>query len=140
MFSRLFRQSPLNGVWEGSGNVIALDVLRAVARSPESLDRFLAELDGAAGADPRYDDAVARLRKDLSTLATDPAIESRARRLVEQLALTLQASWVLQWSPPAVADAFIASRLDGDSGRCYGTLPTTTDVKAIVDRATPVTA
>jgi putative acyl-CoA dehydrogenase len=134
---RLFRQSPLNGVWEGSGNVIALDVLRALARSPESLDRFLAELDAAAGVDPRYDDALARLRKDLTTLATDPAIEGRARRVVEELALTLQAAWVLQWSPPAVADAFVASRLDGDSGRCFGTLPTAADVKAIVGRATP---
>jgi putative acyl-CoA dehydrogenase len=134
---RLFRQSPLNGVWEGSGNVIALDVLRALARSPESLDRFLAELDAAAGVDPRYDDALARLRKDLTTLATDPAIEGRARRVVEELALTLQAAWVLQWSPAAVADAFVASRLDGDSGRCFGTLPTAADVKAIVGRATP---
>jgi putative acyl-CoA dehydrogenase len=134
---RLFRQSPLNGVWEGSGNVIALDVLRALARSPESLDRFLAELDAAAGVDPRYDDALARLRKDLTTLATDPAAEGRARRVVEELALTLQAAWVLQWSPAAVADAFVASRLDGDSGRCFGTLPTAADVKAIVGRATP---
>ncbi len=134
---RLFRQSPLNGVWEGSGNVIALDVLRALARSPDSLDRFLVEVDAAAGADPRYDDAAARLRKDLSTLATDAAAESRARRLVEQLALTLQASWVLQWSPAAVADAFVASRLDGDAGRCFGTLPTTADVTSIVARATP---
>jgi putative acyl-CoA dehydrogenase len=136
---RLFRQSPLNGVWEGSGNVIALDVLRALARSPESLDRFLVELDAALGADPRYDDAVARVRKDLSTLATDPHIESRARRLVEQLALTLQAGWVLQWSPAAVADAFIASRLDGDWGRAFGTLPTAVDTKTIVARATPAT-
>jgi putative acyl-CoA dehydrogenase len=137
---RLFRQSPLNGVWEGSGNVIALDVLRALARSPESLDRFVAELDAAVGADTRYDDAVARVRKDLSTLATDADIESRARRLVEELALTLQAAWVLQWSPPPVADAFVASRLDGDAGRCFGTLPTTVDAKAIVARATPSVA
>jgi putative acyl-CoA dehydrogenase len=133
---RLFRQSPLNGVWEGSGNVIALDVLRALGRSPESLDRFLAELDAALGADRRYDDAVARLRKDLSDV--DPAdVEPRARRLVEQMALALQAAWVVRWSPPAVADAFCASRLDGDWGRAFGTLPTSVAARPIADRATP---
>jgi putative acyl-CoA dehydrogenase len=128
---RLFRQSPLNGVWEGSGNVICLDVLRAMGRSPESVDAFMAELDGAAGADARLDNAVARLRKELADLDD---IEARARRVVEAMALAFQGSLLVRHGDPAVADAFCASRLDGDAGRAFGTLPPGLDVHRIVER------
>ncbi|MBW3668029.1 MAG: isovaleryl-CoA dehydrogenase [Actinobacteria bacterium] len=131
---RLFRQSPLNGVWEGSGNVICLDVLRAMGRSPESVEAFFAELDGATGADARLDNAVARLRKELADLDD---IEVRARRVVEAMALAFQGSLLVRHGDPAVADAFCASRLDGDAGRALGTLPPGVDVRGIVARHTP---
>ena len=131
---RLYRESPLNSVWEGAGNVNALDVLRAVARQPESLDALLAEIDLAAGADARLDAAVADLRRELA----DPAdAELRARRLVERLALCLQGSLLVRHGDPAVADAFCASRLGGDGGRAYGTLPAGLPLAAIVERHRP---
>src|SRR6185436_4815790 len=112
---RLYRESPLASIWEGSGNVQCLDVLRAVARSPESVEAFAAEVGEGAVAEPRLDRFGRRLRDDL---ASDPeTIESRARGLVERMALALQASLLVRYGDPAVADAFCASRLDGDSGR-----------------------
>jgi putative acyl-CoA dehydrogenase len=131
---RLFRESPLNGIWEGSGNVICLDVLRAMARQPASLEAFRAELALAAGADARYDSFVARIDAELADLAD---IEGRARRVVEAMALALQGSLLLRHSAPAVADAFCASRLSGDWGRAFGTLPAGVDIDAIVERARP---
>jgi putative acyl-CoA dehydrogenase len=134
---RLFRQSPLNGVWEGSGNVIALDVLRALAKAPESLDAYWNEVAPAAGADARLDDAATDLRKDLEAAVADPEhLEAAARRLVEQLALVWQGALLVQHSPAAIADAFCASRFTG-SGRAFGTLPVGLDVQAIVDRGRP---
>jgi putative acyl-CoA dehydrogenase len=131
---RLFRESPLNGIWEGSGNVICLDVLRAAARSAESVEVFLAELDASAGADRRLDEAVRRLRREIA----DPhALESRARRVVEAMALALQGSLLVRYGDPAVADAFCASRLAGDWGRAFGTLPASVDNRTIVERARP---
>jgi putative acyl-CoA dehydrogenase len=131
---RLYREAPLNSVWEGSGNVNALDVLRALGREPETLSAYTEELMRAAGADARYDAFVGRLRRSLG----DPeAMETRARRIVEQLALAWQASLLLQHAPAAVSDAFCAARLDGDSGMAYGTLPASTDFGAIIDRAMP---
>ena len=131
---RLYRESPLNSVWEGAGNVNALDVLRAVARQPESLDALLAEIDLAAGADARLDAAVADLRRELA----DPAdAELRARRLVERLALCLQGSLLVRHGDAAVADAFCATRLGGDGGRAYGTLPAGLSLAAIVERHRP---
>ena len=120
---RLFRQSPLNGVWEGSGNVICLDVLRAMRREPESVEAFLAELDAAAGADLRYDSAL----KDLKQAMAAPT-EEGARRLVERMAVLLQASLLLRHSPAFVSDAFVAARL-GDPGVAYGALPDGVDVR-----------
>ena len=131
---RLFRQSPLNGVWEGSGNVICLDVLRAMAKSPESVEAFVAEVESSQGADTRLDHAVARLRKEL---ADHDDLETRARRVVEAMALVFQGSLLVRHGDPAVADAFCASRLDGDSGRAFGTLPAGTDVRRIVRRHQP---
>src|SRR5690606_4194646 len=131
---RLYRQSPVNGVWEGSGNVICLDVLRAMARAPESVDAYWAEVGLAAGADARLDAAVEALGKELTDL---DSIELRARRIVEQMAVVLQGSLLVRHAPAAVADAFCASRLAGESGRAFGTLPAGVDVAAIVERALP---
>ncbi len=129
---RLFRESPLNGIWEGSGNVMCLDVLRAMNREPQALDRYLGELDAAAGADARYDAAVARVRKEFGDIA---GIEARARRVVEAMALALQGSLLLRFGHPAVADAFCASRLAGEEGLAFGTLPPGVDAGAVIDRA-----
>ncbi|KUL37578.1 acyl-CoA dehydrogenase family protein [Actinoplanes awajinensis] len=131
---RLYRDAPLNSIWEGSGNVQALDVLRGMARSPESLAAFFAETDAAAGADRRLDHAVRELR---GHLADHQDLEVRARRLVERMALVLQGSLLVRHAPAPVADAFCASRLGGDWGHTFGTLPAGTDTAAIVDRAAP---
>ncbi|OWY59271.1 hypothetical protein B7486_75480 [cyanobacterium TDX16] len=134
---RLFRQSPLNGVWEGSGNVIALDVLRALAKAPESLDAYWDEVLLAAGNDGRLDEASTDLRKDLDAAVADPEhLEASARRLVEHMALVWQGALLVQHAPAAVADAFCASRFTG-SGRAFGTMPVGPDAQAIVDRARP---
>jgi putative acyl-CoA dehydrogenase len=129
---RLYREAPVNSIWEGSGSVAALDVLRAMATRPESVDAFFAEVEQATGADPRLDLAIARLRRDLERL---DEVEFRARRLVESLALVLQGSLLVRHGHPAVADAFCASRLDGDWGANFGTLPTGVDTTAIIARA-----
>jgi putative acyl-CoA dehydrogenase len=129
---RLYREAPLVSIWEGSGNVAALDALRALTRQPESAEAFFAELDLAAGADRRLDEAIASLRKD----AADPA-ETSARRLAETMAVTLQASLLIRHGHPAVADAFAATRLAGDRGHAYGTLPPGVRVADIIPRATP---
>ncbi|MBB3086343.1 acyl-CoA dehydrogenase family protein [Geodermatophilus sabuli] len=129
---RLYRQAPLNSIWEGSGNVIALDVLRALGRSSEALAAVRAELDLARGADRRYDAAVARLSAELA----DPAdLPVRARRVAGLLALCLQGSLLLRWAPPETADAFCATRLGGNWSPVLGTLPAGTPLAAIVDRA-----
>jgi putative acyl-CoA dehydrogenase len=131
---RLYREAPLASIWEGSGNVMALDVLRALVRTPQALDAFMAEVDEATGADHRLDAFVAATRKEL----TDPeALEPRARRIVERMALCLQGSLLVRHAPPAVADAFCAARLAGDAGLNYGTLPPGVDAKAIVERHAP---
>ncbi len=128
---RVFRQSPLNGVWEGSGNVICLDVLRAMRREPESLEAFLGELDLAGGADARYDAALEGLKKALTEVT-----EAGARRLVERMALLLQAALLLRHAPGFVSDAFVAARLES-AGVAYGALPEGIDAAAIVARAMP---
>jgi len=133
VLARIFRESPLNSIWEGSGNVIALDVLRA-AREPELLDAFLAEVEPAENADARFDAALATLRGEF---AAARETEAGARRVVEQMALTFQAALAIRQSPAVVADAFCATRLGGDWGRAFGTLPRGVDVGAIVERAFP---
>ncbi|HJQ42010.1 MAG TPA: acyl-CoA dehydrogenase family protein [Jatrophihabitantaceae bacterium] len=129
---RLYREAPLMSIWEGSGNVAALDTLRAMVRQPETIEAFFAELDLAAGADARYDDALALLRKEFSD--TDE-LQYRARRVVERMALVLQGSLLVRYGNAAVSDAFLASRLSGDWGVAFGTLPTGLDTAAILDRA-----
>lgn len=129
---RLFRESPLNSIWEGSGNVNCLDVLRALGREPESLEAFRAELEIARGANRHLDHALSGLDADV-----EAADEPGARRLVERLALSLQASLLVRHAPAEVADAFCATRLGGEGGRAYGTLPRWVDATSIVERHTP---
>ena len=136
---RLYREAPLNSLWEGPGNVNSLDVLRAMAKEPESVVVYLDEVEAAAGADARLDAAVAALKDELAALARAPQdAEPGARRLVERMALALQGALLVRHAPAAVADAFCASRLGGDWGYAYGTLPPGVDTAAIVARATPV--
>ncbi|WP_435973442.1 acyl-CoA dehydrogenase family protein [Streptomyces sp. Qhu_M48] len=129
---RLLRESPLNSVWEGSGNVQALDVVRALRTEPASLDALLREVGAARGADHRLDRAIRGLLVELADLE---GIEARARRLTERLALVLQGALLVRWAPPEVADAFCAARLGGDGGAAFGTLPHTLDLRALVERA-----
>ena len=131
---RIYREAPLLSIWEGSGNVAALDTLRALVRQPESIEALFAELDLAAGSDARLDDSIALLRKEFSDVDD---LEYRARRVVERVALTLQGSLLVRHAPAAVADAFCASRLGGDWGVAFGTLPTGVDTTAIIDRVRP---
>lgn len=133
---RLFRESPVNSIWEGSGNVQCLDMLRAMHRNAGSVDTYMNEVQAAAGADRRLDQYVARLGSEL----LDPsAIEYRARGLVEKMALALQGSLLVRSGNAAVADAFCASRLGGDSsGLTFGNLPRGVDCAGIIQRATPV--
>ncbi|MFV6029384.1 acyl-CoA dehydrogenase family protein [Streptomyces sp. NPDC056264] len=134
---RLYRESPLPSIWEGSGNVAALDVLRAMARQPQAVEAFFAEVELGSGADRRLDAAVAGLRKDLAGLGDPDTAAYGARRLVERLALVLQGSLLVRHGNPAVADAFCASRLDGDRGLAFGTLPAGVDTAAIIARSGP---
>ncbi|MEU9582308.1 acyl-CoA dehydrogenase family protein [Streptomyces werraensis] len=131
---RLVRESPLNSIWEGAGNVQALDVLRALGRDPGTLDAYLREVGRARGADHRLDAAIKGLLTDLADLE---GAEGRARRLTERLALVLQGSLLVRYAPPEVADAFCAGRLGGDAGAAFGTLPHTLDLASVVERARP---
>jgi putative acyl-CoA dehydrogenase len=133
----LYRDAPLNSIWEGSGNVAALDVLRAMVREPEGLPAFLEECSLAAGADARFDAHLERVRSAASDVFAGGEPQFSARRVVEDLAVALQASLLVRYAPPAVAAAFCAARLAGEGGRVYGTLPPGVDAAAIVDRALP---
>jgi putative acyl-CoA dehydrogenase len=134
----LYRDAPLGSIWEGSGNVAALDVLRAMVKEPDGLPAFMAECELASGADARLDVHLndARERAAKAFQGDDPQFE--ARRVVEDLAVALQASLLVRHAPPEVADAFCATRLAGQGGRVYGTLPPGVDAGAIIERAYPV--
>jgi putative acyl-CoA dehydrogenase len=127
---RLLRDAPLNGIWEGSGNVIALDVLRALAREPEGLPAFLAECELARGGDARLD-----AHLDALPAALGAPDAWGARRTVEDLALAFEGGLLVRFAPPAVADAFCAARLGEARGRVFGTLPRGIDGAGIVARA-----
>ena len=131
---RLYRESPVNSIWEGSGNVNALDVLRALAREPETAEAFLAEVRLAAGADARLDATIVRLERELA----EPE-EQSARRLLELLAVALQGSLLVRHGAPEVADAFCASRLDRPGG-VFGTLPSGLEHRVISERHRPLLA
>jgi putative acyl-CoA dehydrogenase len=131
---RLYREAPLNSIWEGSGNVNALDVLRAMARDPESVTAFFAELEQARGADARLDRATDHLGQELHGMSE---AEAPARRLVERMAVALQGSLLVRHGDPHVAEAFCASRLAGDWGHTFGTLPSGPHLTSIIDRHRP---
>lgn len=129
---RYFRQSPLNSIWEGSGNVIALDALRAIRRQPALLDALLADLEPARRLDPRLD----RVVEDLPRLAANLA-ESDARRFCEQAALAAQAAILAVHAPSFVAEAFVATRFGATAARTYGAFADTIDSGALIERASP---
>ncbi len=131
---RLYREAPLASIWEGSGNVMSLDVLRALTRAPRALEVFLEEVREAQGADARLDERIGELE---GQFADPQTLETRARRVVESMALCLQGSLLVRHAPAAVADAFCASRLGGEGGLEYGTLPAGSDFEAIIARSLP---
>jgi putative acyl-CoA dehydrogenase len=133
---RLYREMPVNSIWEGSGNVMCLDVLRALARTPDAADALRAELAPARGGDARLD----RYLDKLDAMLAARLDETDARRLSETLILAFQGALLTRFAPPAVADAFCASRLAGDHGGAFGTLPRAADCRAIIDRAAPAMA
>ncbi len=129
---RLYREAPLNAIWEGSSNVNCLDVLRAMAREPRTAQALFAEIEHVQGSDARLDAAYQRLQSELSD---QTMYETRARHLVESMALVLQGALLIQHGHPAVAEAFCASRLAGQWGNTFGTLPAGIDFRAIIERA-----
>lgn len=134
--ARRYREQPVLAVWEGSGNVIALDLLRAITREPESFDAFDAEVALASGLHPLFDahlEATRRLAREVAA-ADESGAAASARRLVARLALALQASLLLRYSPATVAEAFVSSRLGDARGQLYGELPRGTDLAAILER------
>lgn len=134
--ARRYREQPLLAIWEGSGNVIALDVLRVLAREPEAFDAFFGVVAEATGAHAALDLEVAEAQAVVLEVSRDPASGAvRARELAERLALVLQASLLVQHSPAAVSDAFVRSRIEGDGGTMYGALPPGLDTGAILARA-----
>lgn len=129
---RLYREAPLMGIWEGSGNVSALDTLRAMTTRPESVEVLFDDLGQAAGSDPRLDAHIAGLKQQLGELET---IEFRARKVAEDIALAMQGALLVRHGHPAIAEAFLATRLAGQWGGAYGTLPAGLDVAPILERA-----
>jgi putative acyl-CoA dehydrogenase len=140
LMPRLYRDAPLNSIWEGSGNVAALDVLRALGKEPEALPALFAELERASGANDHLDGHVGRLKASLASLRDGGDPQWSARRIVEAMGLGLQGSLLVRHAPAFVADAFCASRLaeDGARSTTFGTLPAGVDAQAIIDRALPV--
>ena len=133
-FPRLFRESPVNAIWEGSGNVQCLDVLRAMQKTPAVVEAFFREVDRARGANGALDAWVTALKREFSERGD---MDYRARSVVDRMALAIQAALLVQHGPAAVADAFCASRLADGGHRNYGTLPRGVDCAAIIRRATP---
>lgn len=132
LMERLYREAPLNGIWEGTGNVICLDVLRAMQREPESVGVFLDEVRAGHGGDARLDAYAEKLADGLADTA---GLEPMARRVSEMMVAALQGSLLVRYAHPAVADAFCATRLDGDWSHAYGTMAQGLETRAIVDRA-----
>jgi putative acyl-CoA dehydrogenase len=134
----LYRDAPLNSIWEGSGNVAALDVLRAMVKEPAGFPAFLGECELAAGGDDRLDAHLRKVKERAAAVFADEDPQFHARAVVEDLAVALQGSLLVRHAPAAVADAFCATRLAGQGGRVYGTLPGGVDARSIVERALPV--
>jgi len=144
---RLYRDAPLNSIWEGSGNVTALDLLRALGRSPDSVEALRGELALAAGSDRRLDRAIGELERELAEVAAiavaEPAVaQSQARRLAGLVTVVTQAALLARYAPSFVSDAFCASRLDcvggfGGPGISFGMLPRGVDLLAVLERTRP---
>ncbi len=134
LLARLYREAPLNGIWEGTGNVICLDVVRSMARDPNCIPALFDELNLAKGADRTFDARVAALQQELPDIRKH---EGQARRMVERLALLMSASLLLRYAPSEVADAFIVTRLAGDWSGQFGDLPPKLDAGRIARRAVP---
>lgn len=132
---RLYRESPLNAIWEGSGNVIVLDVLRAAGRSPDSLRMFHDELETGRGLDPRLDTAIDTA---ISSVTDEADLEYGARRIVERLAVAWAGTLLARHGEPQVFDVFAASRLAETHGGLYGTLPSGTPIDGLIERALPI--
>lgn len=138
MMPRLFRESPVNAIWEGSGNVQCLDILRAIAKQPEVLEAYFAEVSKAGGADRRLDRFMEQLKNSFASAGKSAeTLQYQARNLADRMAMGLQGALLVQHAPGFVADAFCAGRLDGHSGLNYGNLPTGLDCAAIIKRASP---
>jgi putative acyl-CoA dehydrogenase len=137
MFPRLFREAPVNAIWEGSGNVQCLDVLRALSKTPAVLDAYFLEVNKARGAHASLDRYIAALAKDMRDLRD---FEYRARDVVDRMALAIQASLLVRHAPGFVSDAFCRSRLEQQGHHNYGTMPSGVDAVAIIARATPKVA
>ena len=131
---RLYREAPLNSIWEGSGNVNALDVLRAMQREPETVDAFFQEVELARGAHPRLDEAVNRLRDQIKN---SEGAEAQARAIVERMAVVLQGSLLQRHGDPNVAELFCASRIGGEWGHAFGTLPSSDEFTLVIERHRP---
>ncbi len=131
---RLYREAPVNSIWEGSGNVMCLDVLRAMSREPDAVEAYFAELDAARGASAALDHAVIKLKGEI---ASNSGIEARARRITESMAVAWQGALLVRHAPSDVADAFCASRLGEHWTGAYGTLPSGASLAAIIARAMP---
>ncbi|HJL66823.1 MAG: acyl-CoA dehydrogenase family protein [Arenicellales bacterium] len=129
---RLYREAPVNSIWEGSGNVMCLDVLRAMQREPAAVPALMAELERARGGHPNLDRTIADLKAGLDDLA---GLELRARQLTEQMAMAWQGALLVEHAPAAVAEAFCVSRLGAHYSGVFGTLPKDSDLNAIIDRA-----
>jgi putative acyl-CoA dehydrogenase len=142
--ARLYREAPVNSIWEGSGNVVALDVLRALTREPAAVVAFSAELDLARGADARLDAAITSAVSGMQKAADSPdpaAAQHGARTLVEQLAITLQACLLTRFAPQYLSEAFVQTRLDGSHGHTFGTLPSAlvdASAGAVIERTFPL--
>ena len=132
---RLYREAPVNAIWEGSGNVQCLDVLRAMNKEPKVVEAYLTELASAQGLDKRFDTFLNGLKDEFVDLST---LEYRSRSVVEKLALGLQASVLLKDGDAHVAEGFVASRIEKPAGLNYGTLPNGVNCKAIIERAKPL--
>lgn len=134
----LVREAPVNSIWEGSGNVNALDLLRALARSPQSLEALRAEIALAAGSHPALDDALERTMRDLAAVARDAdRAQASARSLTSRLAVLLQGSLLVRHAPTQVADAFVASRIVGEWDGVFGTLGSAADLSFLSRRTLP---